>query len=77
MDPICREDRGRVQTILHKATQFQCQGLVIEEVRRQEAATRCAKAVSQAKQGQWMNKEGVEKRKFSWKELWDMEAILS
>jgi len=31
------------------------------------------KAVVQAKQGQWLNWEGVEKKKLSWKELWSME----
>ena len=35
---------------------------------------RCARAVCQAKQGQWMKWEGLEKRKISWKDLWDMEA---
>ena len=31
--------------------------------------------MAQAKQGQWMAWEGVEKRKISWKELWEMEAF--
>ena len=31
------------------------------------------KAVAQAKQGQWLNWEGVDKKKLSWKELWSME----
>lgn len=35
---------------------------------------RRAKAVSLAKQGQWMQWEGVERRKISWRELWEMEA---
>ena len=34
------------------------------------------KAVAQAKQGQWLNWEGVEKKKLSWKELWSMERII-
>ena len=34
---------------------------------------RGTKAVAQAKQGQWLNWEGVEKKKLSWKELWSME----
>ena len=46
---------------------------VVEQVRRQEEIVRSARAVSQAKQGQWLNWEGVEKRKLSWRELWGME----
>ena len=38
----------------HKAATFQRRRLVVEEIRQQEEATRCAKAVPQAKQGQWM-----------------------
>ena len=34
---------------------------------------RGTKVVAQAKQGQWLNWEGVEKKKLSWKELWSME----
>ena len=34
---------------------------------------RGTKAVAQTKQGQWLNWEGVEKKKVSWKELWSME----
>jgi len=34
---------------------------------------RGTKAVAQAKQGQWLNWEGVEKKKLIWKELWSME----
>ena len=59
----------------NKATPFQRRKLVVQEVRQQEEAARCAKAVSQAKQGQWMTWEGVEKRKISWQELWEMEAF--
>ncbi len=40
----------------------------------QEQTARSAKAVSLAKQGQWMHWEGVERRKISWRELWEMEA---
>ncbi len=29
--------------------------------------------MAQAKQEQWLNWEGVEKKKLSWKELWSME----
>lgn len=49
--------------------------LVVEEVCRQEQSTRCAKTVSQVEQGQWVRWEGVERRKFSWRELLDMEAF--
>lgn len=49
--------------------------IVVQEVRREEEARRCAQAVAQAKQGQWMTWEGVEKWKISWKELWEMEAF--
>lgn len=45
----------------------------MEQVRRQEEVVRCTKAVAQAKQGQWMNWESVEKRKISWRDLWSME----
>ncbi|KAK0139173.1 Retrovirus-related Pol polyprotein from type-2 retrotransposable element R2DM [Merluccius polli] len=44
--------------------------MVVEEVRHQEEAARCAKA----QQGRWMKWEGVERRKISWNELWSMEA---
>ena len=48
--------------------------MVLEEVRHQEEAARCAKAVSQAQQGRWMKWEGVERRKITWNELWSMET---
>ena len=51
--------------------------MVVEEVRRQEEAERSTKAVSLAKQGQWMLWEGLERRKLSWRELWEMEAGIS
>ena len=47
--------------------------LVVEQGRRHEEMLRGTKAVAQAKQGQWLNWEGVEKKKLSWKELWSME----
>ena len=58
-----------------KATKPQRRKLVVQEVRQQEEAARCAKAVAQARQGQWMTWEGVEKRKISWQELWETEAF--
>ena len=48
--------------------------MVVEEVRHQEEAARCAKAVSQAQQGRWMKWEGMERRKITWNELWSMES---
>ncbi len=66
---------GESRPSWHRAAPAQRRRLVVEEVRRQEQATRCAKAVSQAKQGQWMRWEGVERRKFSWRELMGMEAF--
>ena len=57
-----------------KASTVERRKMVINEVHHQEEQMRCARAVSQAKQGQWMKWEGLEKRKLSWKDLWDMEA---
>ena len=66
---------GESRPTWHKAAPSQRRGLVLEELRQQEQATRCTKAVSQAKQGQWMRREGVERRKVSQKKLWSMEAF--
>ncbi|KAL1263729.1 hypothetical protein QQF64_006468 [Cirrhinus molitorella] len=57
-----------------KATPTERRHMVVEEVRRQEEAARCAKAVSQAQQGRWMKWDGVERRKIAWSEMWGMEA---
>lgn len=57
-----------------KATPSERRHMVVEEVRNQEEAARCAKAVSQAQQGRWMRWEGVERRKITWNEMWSMEA---
>ncbi len=57
-----------------KATPAEHRRLVVEEVRHQEEADRCARAVSQAKQGRWMRWEGVERRKITWSELWNTES---
>ena len=54
---------------------YQRRKLMAEEIYQQEKATKCAKAVAQAKQGQWMNRGGVEKGKMSWQELWEMETF--
>ncbi|KAI7802564.1 hypothetical protein IRJ41_013735 [Triplophysa rosa] len=58
----------------HKATSVQKRQLVVEEVRRQEEGERHAKAVSMAKQGRWTNWEGLEKKKLSWRDIWQMEG---
>ncbi len=57
-----------------KASTSERRKMVVEEVHRQEEAERSAKAVSLVKQGQWMRWEGLERRKLSWRELWEMEA---
>lgn len=57
-----------------KATTSERRKLVVEEMRREEEVARSAKAVSLVKQGQWTRWEGVERRKISWRELWEMEA---
>ena len=48
--------------------------VIVEEIHRQEEIVRCTKAVSQAKQGQWVNWEGLEKKKIKWRDLLSMEA---
>ncbi|KAK0156143.1 hypothetical protein N1851_000566 [Merluccius polli] len=58
-----------------KATPSQRRKLVVQEVHWEEEARRCTQAVAQANQGHWMAWEGVEKRKISWQELWEMEAF--
>ena len=40
----------------------------------EEEETRQAAVASDAKQGQWMNWHGVERRKISWRELWATDA---
>ena len=57
-----------------KATPAERRHMVVEEVRHQEEAARCATAVSQAQQGRWMKWEGVERRKITWSDLWSMES---
>ncbi|KAK0151658.1 hypothetical protein N1851_007036 [Merluccius polli] len=58
----------------HKATSVQKRQLVVEEVRRQEERERYTKAVSMATQGRWTNWEGLEKKKLSWCDIWQMEG---
>lgn len=57
-----------------KANPTERRQLVVEEVRHQEEAARCAKAVSQAQQGRWVKWEGVERRRITWNEMWSMES---
>ncbi|KAK0145224.1 hypothetical protein N1851_015879 [Merluccius polli] len=57
-----------------KASAGERRKMVVEEMHRQEETVRCTKAVSQARQGQWVNWEGVEKKQIRWKDLWGMEA---
>lgn len=65
---------GSVTPRWQKASITERRTLVVEEVRRQEEAARCTKAVAQAKQGRWMRWEGVERNKLNWSELWGMES---
>ena len=58
-----------------KANPSERRKLVVQEVHREEEAGRRAKAVAQAKQGQWMAWEGVKMRKIYWKDLWEMETL--
>lgn len=68
-------DTGDITPFWNKATASQKHKLVVQEICQQEEAARCTKAVAQTRQGQWMNSEGVEKRKISWQELWETEAF--
>ena len=65
---------GTSRPTWHKATPTQRRKMVVGEVRQQEEADRCAKAVSQSKQGQWTSWENLEHRKLTWKDLWEMEG---
>lgn len=58
----------------HKASKAERRKMVVEEIRHQEEVDRTTKAVSLAKQGQWMKWEELERRQLSWRELWKMEA---
>lgn len=40
--------------------------MVVEEVRRQAEAAKCAKAVNQAQQGQWLKWDSITEKKFTW-----------
>ena len=57
---------GPGKLVWNKAGPKEKRELVVEQIRRQEEMIRGAKAVAQAKQGQWLNWESVEKRKLSW-----------
>lgn len=43
---------------------------------REEYILRGAKVVAQAKKGQWLNQENVEKKTLGWGGLWKMEKSL-
>lgn len=46
---------------------------MVEEVRRKEEAEQHAKAVPMAKAGEMANLEGLEKKRLSWHDIWQME----
>lgn len=48
--------------------------MAIGEIVRHGEAARYAKAVSQAKRGQWVNEERVENKQFSWREVCGVET---
>ena len=66
---------GASEPVWSKATTSEKRKLVVHEIRREEEAKRFAQAVAQANQGQWMAWEGVEERKITWKDLWEMEPF--
>ncbi|MGH0129397.1 UNVERIFIED_CONTAM: hypothetical protein FKN15_024126 [Acipenser sinensis] len=51
----------------HKAAPAQRRKLVVNEVQKQEERMRCIKAISQAKQGEWMKWESVENTRLAGK----------
>lgn len=53
-----------------KATTVGKRKLVVEEIQRQAEAALFARAFSEAKQGSCMRKESVERKRFSWREVW-------
>jgi len=53
----------------HKAGPAKRRKLVVNEVRKQEERMSCIKAISQAKQGEWMRWKSVERRKMGWQDL--------
>lgn len=57
-----------------KASPAERRQMVVEEIRRQEEAARCARAVSQAQQGRWMRWDSVMKKKITWSDMWNMES---
>lgn len=65
---------GEKRPSWNRASSIERRKLVVNEIHRQEESVRYAKAVSQAKQGQWTRWEGVEKRKINWKDIWEMET---
>ena len=55
------------------ADQMEKRRLAVKQGHRQEAK-RQVKAVALAKQGQWLNWEGVERKQITWRQLWSMES---
>jgi len=53
----------------HKASPARRRKLVVNEVQKQEERIRCIKAISLAKQGEWMRWESVEQHKKGWQDL--------
>lgn len=49
-----------------KASVAEKNKMVLEEIHGPEEIVTCTKAVSKAKQGQWVNWERVEKKKVNW-----------
>lgn len=49
-----------------KASVAEKKKMVVEEIHGPEEIETCTKAVSKAKQGQWVNWERVEKNKINW-----------
>lgn len=64
---------GGTRTTWQKANPTERRLWVVEEVRRQEEADRCARAIAQGKQGCWMRWNAVEKKTVTWNELRGME----
>lgn len=65
---------GEKRSCWNKSASRERWKVVAAEVRQQEESSRCAKAVSQVKRGQWMSWESVEKQTISWKDMWEMES---
>lgn len=65
---------GESRQVWQKAPPVERRKMVVGEIRRQEEHRRSAIAVSQARQGQWTNWEGVEQRRVTWRDIWNMDG---